>query len=277
MFHIAVLDDENHALERFETVVGDFDDIGSCKLFDDAEDLLGWLAENPLDVVFLDIEMPGNSGMQLAEELREIHPELSVVFVTAFSQYAVEAFELSVSDYLMKPVSKERLRKTLDRVAVRKALYDKAAKRVTIHCFERFECRIDEKVFPLNHLMKAKELLAFLVSRRGAETSWEQITETLWPDADYEKAHNNLYITTYRLRKWLSENNIAQIFEARRNSYRVAVSEFNCDLYDLEDALKNGDLERARQLYKGGFLEEEGYQWAYPIQAVWDIKINEVK
>lgn len=277
MLRIAVLDDENHALERFETVVGEFDDIGSCKLFDDADDLLAWIGENPLDVVFLDIEMPGKSGMQLAEELHEISPGLSVVFVTAFSQYAVEAFELSVSDYLMKPVSKERLRKTLDRIAGGKALSSQAAKRVSIRCFPRFECRIDDKVFPLNNLMKAKELLAFLVSRNGAETSWDQITEALWPDTDYEKAHNNLHITTFRLRKWLSENDITQIFEARRNSYRVAVSEFNCDLYDLEEAMKAGDRRRAGLLYQGEFLEEEGYHWAYPIQAEWAMKMNHIK
>ena len=277
MLRIAVLDDENHALERFETVVGGFDDIESCKLFDDAGDLLEWLGGNPADLVFLDIEMPGKSGMQLAEELHEINPSLSVVFVTAYSQYAVEAFELSVSDYLMKPVSKDRLRKTLDRILSSKALSERAPKQVTIQCFQRFECRIGDDVLPLNHLMKAKELLAFLASRKGAETSWDQITEALWPDTDYEKAHNNLHITTFRLRKWLSENNITRIFEARRNSYRVAVSEFNCDLYDLEDALATGDRKRADLLYKGGFLEEEGYQWAYPIQAEWVRKINNMK
>jgi two-component SAPR family response regulator len=277
MLRIAALDDENHALERFETVVCEFDDIESCKLFNDEDDLLAWLAENPLDVVFLDIEMPGKSGMQLAEELHEINPDLSVVFVTAFSQYAVEAFELSVSDYLMKPVSKERLRKTLDRINSSKELLSRAAKRVAIHCFPRFECRIEDKVLPLNHLMKAKELLAFLVSRKGTETSWDQITEALWPDTDYEKAHNNLHITTFRLRKWLSENSITQIFEARRNSYRVVATEFNCDLYDLADALKADDRKRIELLYKGEFLEEEGYQWAYPIQAELAMKINNMK
>lgn len=271
---IAVLDDENHALERFESIVSEFEEVSHCMLFDDADELLAYLGGNLLDVVFLDIEMPGKSGMQLAEELHVINPGISVVFVTAYSQYAVEAFELSVLDYIMKPVSKERLRKTLNRISESKQLVERAAKRVTIHCFQRFEFKIDGKVYPLNHLLKAKELLAFLVSRKGAETSWEQITEALWPDADYEKAHNNLYITTFRLRKWLSENNIAQIFESRRNSYRIVPSEFNCDLFDLERALKDGDAKRIRYLYKGEFLEEEGYEWAYPIQAEWAIKMD---
>jgi len=274
MLRIAVLDDENHALERFESVARDFVDVELCMLFDDADDLLAYIGDNFLDTVFLDIEMPGKSGMQLAEELHVINPRISLVFVTAYIHYAVEAFELSVLDYIMKPVSNERLRKTLDRISDNKQLLERAAKRVTIQCFQRLEIKIDERVFPLNHLLKAKELLAFLVSRKGAETSWEQITEALWPGADYEKAHNNFYITTFRLRKWLSENNIAQIFESRRNSYRIVPSEFNSDLFDLEKALKDGDVKRIPYLYKGEFLEEEGYEWAYPIQAEWARKMN---
>lgn len=274
MLRIAVLDDENHALERFESVVSGFDDIVLGGLFDDAEDLCSYLKNNPLDVVFLDIEMPGKSGMQLAEELHSMTPNLSVVFVTAFSQYAVDAFELSVADYLMKPVSKERLRKTLDRIAINRQQSERFTKRVSIHCFKRFELKINDEMLTLNHLMKARELLAFLVSRKGAEASWEQITEALWPDADYEKAHNNLHITTFRLRKWLTENGILQIFEAKRNSYRIVPTEINSDLIDLDRALQDGDLIRADLLYRGEFLEEEGYEWAYPIQAEWAIRMN---
>lgn len=269
MLHIAALDDECHALERLQEVVKEFDDIILCGLFQDDDELISYIENNSLDIVFLDIEMPGKSGMQLAEELHIMNPSISVVFVTAYSQYAVDAFELSVVDYLMKPISGERLRKTLDRISLNKQFPMKPERSVMIQCFPRFECKIKEKVLPLNNLMKAKELLAFLVSRNGAETSWEQITEALWPNADYERAHNNLYITTYRLRKWLADNNISQIFECRRNSYRVETSEFDCDLYDLEKAEKEGDKNRMKILYHGEFLEEDGYEWAYPIQAEW--------
>lgn len=275
MLRIAVLDDENHALERFEKVSRGFEEFSQCKLFGDADDLFGYLENNVLDVIFLDIEMPGKSGIQLAEELCMINPEITVVFVTAFSHYAVDAFELSVFDYIMKPVSEERLRKTVDRLLrSRQQLNPEEDKKVSIQCFGRFECKIDEKVLSLNHLMKAKELLAFLVSRKGALTSWQQITEALWPEADYEKAHNNLYVTTYRLRKWLAENRLSQLFECKRNGYRVLLSEFSCDLYELEKAEITGDTTRMKRLYQGEFFEEDGYEWAYPLQAEWAIKMS---
>ncbi len=266
---VVALDDETHALERFEEVVKDFEEITLCGLFHDDEELLAFIEKNPMDIVFLDIEMPGKSGMQLSEEIHGMHPETAVVFVTAYNQYAVEAFELSVTDYLIKPLSRERLEKTLTRIQNSRRNTGITEKKVSIHCFQRFECKVNDEVIPLNHLMKSKELLAFLVSRKGAATSWEQITEALWPDMDFEKAHNNFYITTYRLRKWLSENNITQIFECRRNSYRVVPSEFQCDLYDLEKLKKDGSKIPAEYFYRGDFLEEEGYEWAYPIQAEW--------
>lgn len=277
MLQIAVLDDENHALERFEKIAGGFKEIALCKLFGDADDLFAYIENNALDAVFLDIEMPEKSGMQLAEELCMVNPEITVVFVTAFSHYAVEAFERNVFDYIVKPVSEERLRKTLDRILRGRQLANpRMEKQVSIQCFRRFECKVDEKVLQLNHLMKAKELLAFLVSRKGASTSWQQITEALWPEADYEKAHNNLYVTTYRLRKWLAENGLAHIFECKRNGYRILPSEFSCDFYELEKAEKNGNKEKAKQLYQGDFLEEDGYEWAYPIQAEWSMKISDL-
>lgn len=274
---IAVLDDENHALERFASVAENFEEIVHCELFGDSEDLLAHLEQNQIDMAFLDIEMPGRSGIDLAEEIGRDYPDTSVVFVTAFSQYAVEAFEQNAVDYLLKPVSRERLSKTLDRIRNSGKYSAPEEARLEIQCFQRFECRRGDTVLPVNKLMKTKELLAFLVSRKGAETSWEQITEALWPDADYEKAHNNLHVTTYRLRKWLAENHAGQIFEAKRNSYRVVPSEFFCDLYEMEKAFGAGDIRKIRLLWKGDFLEEEAYEWAYPIQAEWSIKWNDLR
>jgi two-component SAPR family response regulator len=271
---VVALDDENHALERFAAVAKEFDEIASCRLFSDEEELLAQLDRGSVDVVFLDIEMPGKTGMQLVDEIHAIDPAVSLVFVTAYSQYAVEAFEQNAVDYLIKPVSGERLRKTLDRLRGSARNQERPAQNVKIRCFLRFEIRIDGSVPQQKMPIKGRELLAFLVARSGAETSWDQITEALWPDVDYEKAHNNLHATTYRLRRWLSENGVSGIFEARRNSYRVIPSEYGCDMADLEEALRAAEWKKAELLYRGEFLEEEGYEWAYPIQAEWSSKVR---
>ena len=69
-----------------------------------------------IDVIFLDISMPKTSGMQLAEALHKLKNPPAVVFVTAYSEYALEAFNVDAVDYLMKPVETDRLNRALDKV-----------------------------------------------------------------------------------------------------------------------------------------------------------------
>ena len=73
-------------------------------------------AEQATNVIFLDISMPKMSGMQLAEALHKLNNPPVVVFVTAYSEYALEAFDVDAIDYLMKPVETERLMRALDKV-----------------------------------------------------------------------------------------------------------------------------------------------------------------
>ncbi|HSX65401.1 MAG TPA: response regulator, partial [Pseudoxanthomonas sp.] len=67
------------------------------------------IAEHQPDVVFLDIRMPGLTGLEVAGALAETSPRTQVVFVTAYDQYAIDAFEQGAVDYLLKPITRERL------------------------------------------------------------------------------------------------------------------------------------------------------------------------
>jgi len=78
------------------------------------------VAERSYDIVFLDIRMPGLSGLDALPLIRH-RQDAEVVFVTAYEQHALEAFELAAADYVLKPVSEARLRRTLDRLALRRA------------------------------------------------------------------------------------------------------------------------------------------------------------
>ena len=70
---------------------------------------------NP-DVVFLDIDMPEVSGIYLAEQIMTTHPQVKIIFVTAFDKYAINAFELNAVDYILKPFTLERIKKTISRL-----------------------------------------------------------------------------------------------------------------------------------------------------------------
>jgi len=90
--------------------------VAECE---DGASALEQLAEKQPDIAFLDIRMPGISGIEVARALSELSPRTQVVFVTAYDQYAIDAFEQGAMDYLLKPVSDERLLATRERILSR--------------------------------------------------------------------------------------------------------------------------------------------------------------
>jgi two-component system LytT family response regulator len=114
MIRTVVVDDEQPARERLKQLLGAHPDIEVVGEADDGVEAAERIAELSPDLVLLDIQMPGASGLDVAASLGRPRP--AVIFCTAFDQYAVDAFELSALDYLLKPVNRARLAAALDRV-----------------------------------------------------------------------------------------------------------------------------------------------------------------
>jgi len=113
---VALADDEPLARARLGRLLRE----AGCEVaaeLPDGPSVLAWLREKQnVDALFLDIQMPGLTGLEVMAELQDNHECPPVVFVTAFSEHAVRAFEADATDYLLKPVSPERLQKSLGRV-----------------------------------------------------------------------------------------------------------------------------------------------------------------
>jgi two-component system, LytTR family, response regulator len=114
MISALLVDDEQPARERLKQLLAAHADVEVVGEAEDGLQAAELIAERQPDVVFLDIQMPGASGMDVAASLGARRP--LVIFCTAFDQYAVDAFELSATDYLLKPVNRARLAAALDRV-----------------------------------------------------------------------------------------------------------------------------------------------------------------
>ena len=112
-----LVDDEPLALKRLARLLEASERVAIVGRATDPAKALAQLAADAVDVVFLDIHMPGLSGLQVAERLPA---NAMVVFTTAYEQHAVAAFEVNAVDYLLKPIVPERLHATLDRLAVRR-------------------------------------------------------------------------------------------------------------------------------------------------------------
>ena len=116
MLNAMIVDDEAPARSELRYLLEETKRVDSITEAASAREAVERLMEKRADVLFLDISMPKTSGMQLAEALRKLKNPPAVVFVTAYSEYALEAFGVDAVDYLMKPVETDRLLRALDKV-----------------------------------------------------------------------------------------------------------------------------------------------------------------
>jgi DNA-binding LytR/AlgR family response regulator len=113
---VLVVDDERPALDELAWLLGRDARIGSVRTTDSAAEALRVLQEEQVDAVFLDIRMPGLNGLELARVLSRFRVPPPVVFVTAYDEHAVDAFELNAVDYVLKPVRDDRLSEAVRRI-----------------------------------------------------------------------------------------------------------------------------------------------------------------
>ena len=116
-----VVDDEAPALAELTFLLGHDDRIGVLHAASSGTEALRALEEHPVDVVFCDIAMPGLDGLDLAKVLARFADRPQVIFVTAYEEHAVNAFELQATDYVMKPIRAERLSEAVRRVVAKRA------------------------------------------------------------------------------------------------------------------------------------------------------------
>ena len=114
MIRALLVDDEEPARERLRRLLGEMRDVEVVGEAGDGEQAIEEIARLAPTLVFLDIQMPGCTGLEVAASLASPRPH--IIFCTAFDQYAVDAFELNAVDYLLKPVNRARLQKALERV-----------------------------------------------------------------------------------------------------------------------------------------------------------------
>ena len=112
MIKCLIIDDEPLAAQLLSSYAEKAEQLELLGTFSDPLKALGFLQLNPVDLIFLDIQMPELKGTQLA---KIINPEISIIFTTAYPDYAVEGFELKALDYLVKPISFQRFLSAIQR------------------------------------------------------------------------------------------------------------------------------------------------------------------
>ncbi|KLU65148.1 transcriptional regulatory protein YpdB [Desulfosporosinus acididurans] len=113
---LIIAEDNQPTRELIESYLSIFPEVQVIGSVSNGEEILALVEKNIPTVIFLDVEMPGLNGLVAAARIRELLPNVFIIFVTAHAQYAAEAFQLEATDYLIKPISKESIERAIKRV-----------------------------------------------------------------------------------------------------------------------------------------------------------------
>lgn len=250
---ILAVDDEYFALELMRRSLEEVAINSEIYLCKDASGALEVARENVIDVAFLDIHLPEMNGIELASELKKLNSKINVVFATGFSEYMKAGIDLRMSGYLLKPVTPEAVKTELENL--RNPVEWVSEKRVKILTFGNFDVFVDGA--PLKFERKqSKEILAYLVDKRGTSATYPELAAMLWEDEDYDRTkQKNLQVYIASLVKTLNGVGIKDLILKNRQGILLNTKAVDCDYYKFLE----GDT-RAINSFTGQYMS--AYSWA---------------
>lgn len=276
MIKAIIVDNEELALEFMKRKLNEFDEIEVVASYTDSKDLIEKLQLLEFDVAFLDIEMGEVSGIDIAEQLINLNRDIQIVFVTAYQDYAIQAFEMNSVDYLLKPVIKGRLVKTIKRLENKKIQQNPSPReKIKREDILSINSLGDLSVTFLGSIIKwktakVKELFAYLLTHQGSYIDRDILLNQLWPGLDYRKAKVYLHTSMSYLRQLLKEYGYSEAVTFQDNKYKLTLDKFTWDiqLFDYIEIINPitlpSQVEKIKNLqkaYKGDYLQNEGYLW----------------
>lgn len=244
-----VIDDEILVAERTSRLLENAGFIVHC--FTNPLKALETAVIESADIFYIDIEMPEVTGLSLARQIQEINVNCEVVFITAHNEFALEAFEVSAMDYLLKPITKVQVDRTIHRfnkrrsvVKVSKANQLDIPDKVHISLFGKTSIYSGEGRKSLRFVTaKSAELFCYLLLQKSkVEVSKWKLIDEIWPDKEVSKGDINLRSTISRLNKTFRDNGIFIAVKSTRNGYQLDISsdvEVEVDVFLLEDIASN--------------------------------------
>lgn len=256
---VICVDDEPLAVEYTLSQCARLNEINEARGFTDAKQALDWLRGHPADAALLDINMPEIDGITLAARIKELHPQTAILFLTAYREYAFDAYAVHPAGYLLKPVPLETLAEELRYVRGEKPVSSPA--HIRIKTFGSFDVYVDGRPVSFR-LAKSKELLAYLVDKQGSGVSRAELFAAVWEDRLYDRKQQKQFDVYIRsLRETLREYGISEIMEMEKGILRVRPDTFLCDAY----LFYSGDSDTINA-YRGEYMSS--YSWANMTEAI---------
>ena len=280
MLRAIIVDDEAPAIELIKILLQKTGQINVIAHYQSPHEALPAILSLKPDVVFLDIEMPEMNGLELAEHLAAETPDIEVVFVTAYNQYAIQAFRVNALHYLMKPASLDEVQETVNRLykakQVQRGPKPPAAARICCFGGLRVYATANTKNAIQWRTAKAEELFAYLFEQRQRSVPKWELCDVLWPGLGENKVATHLHTTIYQVRRALQNAGLATEIKFANGSYSLLLPPtVTSDVAEFEVIIAQGQqvkahsleqYERLLTLYQSDYLDGQGYLWALPLQ-----------
>lgn len=248
---IIAADDEPYALEALVREIKAAKPEAELAAFQEPEELLEYGKNHSCDVAFLDIEMGTMSGIEMAKRLKIWNPQVNIIFVTAYNQYVYQAIKLRMSGYVEKPVTKAAIQEELENL--RNPI--PAEKDVLVaKCFGDFEVFVNGKVLEFEKA-KSKEMLAYLIHRRGSSVTSGELRGILWKNVTTDE-NTRSYLSKLKkdLRETLRNAGVEDVLVNSVRKYAIDPNKIRCDYYDYLDNKPEGV-----RAYNGEYMAQ--YSW----------------
>ncbi len=259
-----VVDDEEIILSGMKRIL--------TKLGKDTDQVI--LANNPfaaleaikehsdIEIVFSDVDMPGMNGIELAQRLHTANPNLDIIFATGYAHYSLEAWNTVAKAFILKPVDEDDVKTALERVmkyrenktAVAEPVKKSDVPRLEARCFGNFEIFCDG--VPIHFARKkSKEMVAYLIDRRGAMVSTGELRMNLWAEEeDSEEKKGYIRVLANDIRKSFEDLGFASILLNNNDCYALDTNGIACDYFDY----MNGKA-KAKASFRGEYMSQ--YPW----------------
>lgn len=275
---VVIVDDEKAMHLIMKRMLGKLDQVKIVGIFHDTAAAFSYLENHDADLIFVDINMPKESGLEFAVRLRESGRQTKLVFVTSHKEYALSAFDVYAYDYIVKPVLQERLHHTVQRalaeVQVEQALtlQEPSSIRIMFNCLGGMEIRSAQNVIVKWKSSKSAELFGYLLIQKGRQVSRARLIEDIFGDMPQKNAEIYLNTTVYQLRRLLDNYGLRDRLHSDNNHYALDLHQVRVDMVSFEEGCKEMtvvnqlNLDQAielQQLYAGDLFGDRAFPWAW--------------
>jgi two-component SAPR family response regulator len=250
--NVIAVDDEYLSLIDLEFAINEAGVEAGVITFESSTAAAEFASKNHIDIAYLDINMPGINGIELAKKLKETNTEINIIFTTGYDEYAKEAFSVQASDYLTKPISSCDIINSLKHL---RFPIKKRQSKLKVVCFGNFDVFMGGKLIYFAR-SKAKELLAYLIHKKGTSCTIKEICAVIYDtDENVKSVEKQIQPVISTMMKTLRDAGAHDVIVKNYNSISVDIDKVDCDYYRFIE----NDAETA-PLYMGEYMTN--YAWA---------------